>query len=243
MTNKTEEVSEPRESAAEANVRAENAKASMRADRLEGAAKLTAAMRRHPKKMGIGLLVLVVLACGAVGVCRHMVNKNTPNEIVTSSTLMDALNIGELNVARATYDGVAIKEKDGWFDTAVHTSYSATVTAKADLSQISIDDVPGEPDSETGLIKVTIHLPEITLDDPAPADLEFFETGQDDDIGEFYRLCKEDCAAGIKDNQQLMATAEENLENTITALTEPLLSKDKYQIEFIKWEEPTDAEE
>lgn len=222
--------------------RAQVADASVETSKKVAKAGVLAFLTRHFKGLIVALLAVVAVAAVCLTTYRSWANANKPNTVVTSSTLKDALNIGELNVARSTYDGIATKNKDGILDSDVHIYYRASIVAKADMSQIAIDDVTEEPNDD-GKIPVVIHLPQITFDEAVPTDLHVFEEGKGGMVDEAYQLCKEDCSAGIQDNSQLMKTAQENLERTIQALTEPLLTNDKYEITYVQWEGASDGQE
>lgn len=222
--------------------RAQVADASVETSKKVAKAGVLAFLTRHFKGLIVALLAVVAVAAVCLTVYQSRANASKPNTIVTSSTLKDTLNIGELNVARSTYDGIATKEKDGIFGSDTHVYYRASIVAKADMSQIEIDNLPDEPNDE-GKITIVIHLPQITLDDVVPTDPEFFEDGKTGSIGEIYQLCKDDCSAGVRNNEQLMKTAQENLERTIQALTEPLLEDGKYEIVYVQGEGASDAQE
>ncbi len=147
-------------------------------------------------------------------------------EIVTESTLIKTVDIAELSTAEFTYNGIAdIPKSEGSDKIKCRVRYEAKVKAS-----VNMEDIKFEIDDENKTVKPI--LPEITLT-PVLDDQEgfsFIPEDSDVDLQEVMEVCKEDVTNEANETSELTKSAEENLKDTIQALTYPILNSKGYTL-------------
>lgn len=108
-----------------------------------------------------------------------------------------------------------------------HVFYRAKIGTTADLGEttFAIDD-------ETK--KVYPQLPEISISEPVIDDssFDYFESNPNISMSELMTICKQDAYNEISKNGDVLSVARENLKKTVSALTEPVLQVDGYEISW-----------
>lgn len=155
---------------------------------------------------------------------------NIDNAVVlTSSSLMEVVDIAELYTAKFTYNGIASVYRDEEKkNVKYHVRYDAEVKVGVDMKNIQFDV---DEDHK----KVFVHLPKISikaidLDDK----MKFLPEGKGWDLQEAYRACQLDVEAEANQSKKLYEIAKTNLEKTIEALTLPLINQYDYEL---SWDE------
>lgn len=170
----------------------------------------------------IVMTLIVLFATGAF---------DKPKETtITSSTLEEVIKTAELSTAKYVQHGIAKAHIDGKEDTYI--LYYATVKPK-----INFEDIKYEIDEDSMKIIVTV-----------PKTFTFVVELLDDEEHNFYYYPKKPdgwtikevkyvCATHAKqkadENDVLLETARESLENTIETLLSPLVSSHGYTVEII----------
>lgn len=168
----------------------------------------------------VGLVVLILFAFA-----RFLGATDKGEEkILTSSTLVDTIDISELSTSQFTYNGIAeIYKKE---KVICHVRYNAKVKAGIDMQ-----DVTFEIDSDNMTVKPV--LPEIIITSNPVVDeqaLSFIPSDATLDLNEVLKACKEDAEKEATESQELINSAEENLKSIIEALTYPILDEYGYTI-------------
>lgn len=148
--------------------------------------------------------------------------------IITSSTLMEAIDISELSTAQYTYNGIAeIYDNDGE-EVECYIKYNARVKAGIDMK-----DVTFEIDEENKT--VTPILPEIQINSNTVDDkkISFIPEDNDIELKDILLACEKDAMNETKKSTELVDCAKENLKSIIEALITPILQPNGYSI---KWD-------
>ncbi len=170
----------------------------------------------------IGILFLVgVIALKAGGAF-----KEGETTIITTSTLTDAIDIAELSTGEFTYNGIAEYKKENSDKVACRIRYKAKVKASVNMEEI---DFVIDEENKT----ITPVLPEITLE-PILDEQNGFSFMPDNynglNIGEVREVCEKDVMEEASQTSELRNTAEENLKDTIQALTYPIINSKGYTL-------------
>lgn len=172
------------------------------------------------------LAIVVFAAFAAVYGVDRAVNNVTPTETDISTQLEKMVNISDLTTARVVYNGVAEKVDDNG-DVVCHVYYEATI----DVS-INLKDIIFKEDKRNK--KIYPIIPELVLGRPIvdSSSIDFFEEKPDISLSEVIAICEEDALSEIGSASGIFATAEGNLQLTVEALTQPLISRQGYSIEW-----------
>lgn len=216
----------------DANKRVEAAKALDEADKISAKTTARADMRKALKKIKPVHLGIALAAIVAVVVVINFVivpainNRNNTAKIVTETQLQEVVAINKLSTARSVYKGVAIKYNDDG-SIAYHVYYKSDVTAG-----INMKDITYTIDEENKV--VTPLLPEPTINSPEvdASSIEFFEQNPSVDMGEALSLCKQDALEKVSQSTEIKSYATANLQKTVEALMNPLLSDKGYTISW-----------
>lgn len=168
-------------------------------------------------------LAVILLACFTLLVKFSASIDN--KKILTSSTLMEVLQVAELSTAKFTYNGIADVYKDSENKKLkYHVSYESDVKVGVNMEDIDIDI-----DEEQK--KVFVKLPEIKiLTTDVDKNMKFLPEGKDWDIKEAYTACELDAEIEAKEAGELFNVAKTNLRNMIEALTSPIVSYYEYEL-------------
>ena len=148
--------------------------------------------------------------------------------IITSSTLMEAIDISELSTAQYTYNGIAEIYDDDGEEVECYIKYYAKVKAGIDMK-----DVMFEFDEENKT--VTPILPEIQINANIVDDKEisFIIKDIDIELKDTLLACEKDALNESQESTELVDCARENLKSIIEALITPILQPSGYSI---KWD-------
>lgn len=226
----------------EANKQVEAAKALDEADKIAAKTKRRSDTRKALKKLKpvqLGIAAAVVI--GLVVLINFVVvpaikNRDNKGTILTETQLQEVVAINKLSTARSVYKGIAIKyNEDGGI--AYHVYYKSDVTAGIDMKDITytIDEANKV---------VTPILPEPTINSPEvdASSIEFFEQNPSVDMGEALSLCKQDALEKVSQSTEIKSYATANLQKTVEALMNPLLSSKGYSISWDASATTQDAE-
>lgn len=237
QANATEQSQEPKSTQGdrkldEANKRVEAAKALDEADKIAAKTQRRSNTRKALKKLkpiqlGIATAAIVALVLlVSFVVVPSIKNRDNKGTILTETQLQEVVAINKLSTARSVYRGIAIKyNEDG--SIAYHVYYKSDVTAGIDMKDITytIDEANKV---------VTPILPEPTINSPEvdASSIEFFEQNPSVDMGEALSLCKQDALEKVSQSTEIKSYATANLQKTVEALMNPLLSSKGYSISW-----------
>ena len=147
-------------------------------------------------------------------------------KIMTSSTLMDVIDISNLSTAQFTYNGIAEIYKDKKQEKVkCYIRYNAKVKAGIDMKEVQF-----KIDEEKKTVKPI--LPEIKINSN-PVDeksLSFIPADSTIELKDALVACKEDAEREAMESQELLDSAEENLKAIIEGLLYPILDSQGYSI-------------
>lgn len=147
-------------------------------------------------------------------------------QIITKSTLIDAVDIAELSTAEFTYNGIAEIPKSKNSDKIkCRVRYKAKVKAF-----INMEDIDFIINNDNNTIKPI--LPKIkfnaVLDDQDG--FSFIPIDSNVDLQEAIEVCKKDVTTETMQASKLYSSAEENLKDIIQALTYPIIQAKGYTL-------------
>ena len=146
--------------------------------------------------------------------------------IITSSTLMDAIDISELSTAQYTYNGIAEIYKDEKKEKIkCYIKYNAKVKAGIDMKQVKFDI---DDENKT----VTPILPEIQINSNTVDEnnISFIPDDVDIELKDALVACEEDAKHESQKSTELVDSARENLKSIIEGLIDPILKPNGYRI-------------
>ncbi len=175
----------------------------------------------------VGLLAMVVCVILVAGVVWPMFFDRHETEYLTESDLKEAVNIESLSTINYVYHGIAEKHSQlFWGDKLDYrVKYEAHIRASYNMSAIEFNI---NEDEKTA----TAYLPEVTIEKPVLNETEFgyLPESATANIKDVIAICREDAANDVN-NDEIAREAQESLEQTIRALTLPLLNNE-YQLDF-----------
>lgn len=213
---------------AEAKLRKQEARDDARQALGEEAANVS---KTIPAKVKIAIGIVIVAAAIVIAgfVVPYFLNQHE-NEYFAESDLKAAVDIDNLSAVDYAYHGIAEKHKQrfGAFGddlVSYRVKYMAHVRASYKLS-----DIEFAIDNDNKV--VTAYLPKATIGEPQLDQNEFgyLPSNTKADIKDVIALCREDAANDV-DKKEIQKEADASLQNTVTALTLPMLG-DSYTLEF-----------
>lgn len=176
-------------------------------------------------KLYLALTIVGVLAVISLILVISVKVSSTKAQVITSSTLMNVINIYETTGAGFTYNGIAEAYKDAKKEKVkCYIKYNATVKAS-----ISTKNVKFEIDQQNKTVKII--LPEIYLT-PILKENEFSYIPEKSNIElkEVISICKADVKMEAEKSTELRETAEKNIKETIRALIYGLVKAKGYEV-------------
>ena len=180
------------------------------------------------KKHILAVVLTVVLAAAAVLAVTSKLSLSV--RISASSTLQDIIDIDELSTAEFAYNGIASVYEDNGKDVRFYALYHSTIKVGINLSEARIVRTDEEKK------EITIALPAVSIiDEPIIDDrsLSFMKPGtysvfspNDFDLKSALTACRQDARTEAEQSSELIAAAEENLQNTIRAFMTPIIGSD-----------------
>ena len=173
----------------------------------------------------IGGIIVVLIVFLVTGISVKRANKEKGN-LITSSTLTEAIDISGLSAAQFTYNGIAEIYKDESKEKVEsYIRYNAKIKAGIDMKEVK-----WKIDKEEKQVKAT--LPEIiiivnTVDEKS---LSFIPEDSEVELKRALIACKEDAEREAKESGALKETAEENAKSIIEGLLYPILESQKYKL-------------
>lgn len=186
----------------------------------------------------VALVVAVAVVAGLVLPGRS--SRLTKSDFDTAVALDKAIAIENLSTAEFVYNGIAEhyreegEERNPLFFWESDDPVNYRICYKATVKMgIDMKDVDFVVDEEAKTVKAK--LPEFTLACHVdPNDMQFIPEGTDANMQTVLQICEEDVENEAQRSEKLYETAKENLQSTIEALTQPILSVKGYTM---TWEE------
>lgn len=174
----------------------------------------------------VPVLLAICLLILSIGFKIRSITKEERTSAITSSRLIEVIDISELSVAEFNYNGIAelFKDKEKK-KIKCRIKYYAKVKAS-----INPEEVTFEIDENDHIVKPI--LPEIHIDSNVVDEksLSFMPSDVKADLADVLSACEEDALREAKSSGSLLEMAEENLKDTINALIYPLLDSDGYNV-------------
>lgn len=181
-----------------------------------------------PLLLAAAALALVVLAVAALGIGGKIFGGAGPT-VMTTSTLEKIINVSSLSTYTAVYNGVAeVRNEDEPEEIDYYVSYEARIKAGFDFSEVGV-----RRDDENSTIY--LDLPEVTITevnvDISSLDFIFVNKKADTSTvtSKAYAACEEDAERESEAQSAIRELAEQNAQNVMIALVEPLLGQTDLQ--------------
>lgn len=181
------------------------------------------------KKLINLVFIISIAAVIVVGVFRFFLLNNSRHlNIITSSTLTEAIDISELSTAEFKYRGIAdVYTDDDRTDVRCRISYNAVVKAGIDMKDVDFD-----VDTDNKI--VTAKLPDIGIKVNIIEEQSMLVLPSDADvrIEDMLKYSKEDAEKEAIESVELKVAARENLEAVIKGLLLPIIKLQGYVLVF-----------
>lgn len=169
--------------------------------------------------------IIVILLAGSY---RFILRRRTPASIITSSTLIDAIDIAELSTAEFKYKGIAeVYSDEERTKVKCRLCYNAVVKAG-----INMDEVGFDIDESDKTIIITLPDIDITVTIVDEQSMAILPSDADVGIPSMLKYSKEDAENEANKSEELIDAARDNLKATIEGLLYPVLKPQGYSI---KW--------
>ena len=191
--------------------------------------KITGFLGKIPllKTKLVALAVGMVVAVGFFGFALPWITDSHETRYLATSDLKSAVDIDSLSTIDYSYHGIAEKHSQFlWQDRVDYrVKYEAHIRASYTLSDIQFGI-----DEENKV--VTAYLPEAVIGDPQLDNSKFgyLPENATADMKDVIALCREDAANDV-DKEEIKKQVDASLQDTVKALTLPLLG-DEYKLEF-----------
>lgn len=197
-------------------------------ERRKSRKKATSFLARLPLKVKIVLSAIVtVVLIGFFGFALPYLMDDHETQYLSETSLKSAVDIDSLSTVEFVYRGVAERHSQFlWQDQVDYrVKYEAHIPASYTLS-----DIEFSIDEENKVI--TAYLPEATIGEPQldHNKFGFLPESVSADMKDVIALCREDAALDV-DVDEIKREAEVSLQDTVNALTMPLLGGE-YSLEF-----------
>lgn len=188
------------------------------------------AVIKDKSKLNIKFLivgVIIIAVFGIFGFNKIMNNAERQIKIYVKSTKEKVVDTNELRTVTYTYNGIApkCKEKcknDGKDNYVYYVSYKGTVTAGIDFTNLEVS-------VEDKKVIVTIPEPQITGQNVEVGKFKYIFRDESynnaNEINNAHKLCKDDLATKVTENENIIQTAKESAEDVIREFYEPWLEK------------------
>ncbi len=172
----------------------------------------------------IGIIILAYI----IGFRQNLSSKKDKANVITSSKLVEAIDVAELSTAKFTYNGITQVYKDDDIYREYYVRYNATVKAGIDMNDVKFDI-----DKKNKTIRPI--LPELTITSNTVDEksLSFIPDNADVDLKDAIIECEKDAAAEAGKSSELVESAKENLQSIIEALLLPVVSPQGYEIVWV----------
>lgn len=178
--------------------------------------------RQKFELLGIALIIILL----AILLIPRVANSSkSKTEVIVSSALEKIVNISELSTFTTTYNGIVpVMNEKKTDEIDYYVAYESKVNAGIDFSQIDlfVDDA-----TKT----VHIDMPDVYITDVNVdiSSLDFIFYNKDDNTSavtqEAYKACEEDAEKESMAEDAIITLAQQNAENVLTALTQPLMEQ------------------
>lgn len=169
----------------------------------------------------IGILVVIFFSLMRV----TNVFEEEEENIITSSTLTDTIDISELSASQFTYNGIAEIKEGKRGKVTCYIRYNAKVKAGIDMKKVK-----WEIDEERKTVKPI--LPSITVNTSTIDDktLSFIPEDTTVELNTILTACEKDSEKEAMESDELLKTAEDNLKSIIEGLLEPVITPQGYKV-------------
>ena len=148
------------------------------------------------------------------------------SRIITSATLMRAIDISELSTAQYTYNGIAeIYKDEEKKKVKCYIKYNAKVKAGIDMNDVDFDI-----DDEKKTVRPI--LPDIKINSNTVDEncISFIPDDVDIELRDALIACEEDSKVESQKSSELIGSARENLKSIIEGLIDPILKPNGYRL-------------
>lgn len=174
--------------------------------------------------LGIAIIIFSI----SILIRLNAIFSSNRENILTSSSLLDVVDVSELSTAQFTYNGIAEVYKDKEKkEVTCYIRYNSVVKAG-----INMEDIRFEVDNEEKIVNVFIPQVTITANIVDTKSISFIPENTNINLSDAIKVCENDAEKEANENAELKKIAKENLESTIRALLIPLLQEQGYTIDW-----------
>lgn len=186
---------------------------------------------KHALPIAIIISAIIIAAAIVYALPKKFEADVSSPKIITISTLQKIVNVSKLSTVKFVYNG-SVNVSDG-DKTDYYVSYKSIVSVGVDFDKISFEENPTEKK-----IYITVPPPEITDTSVDIESLDFIfnnkKANQLSVLQAAYEKCVEDVKRECAVNDKMFELAQKGIEDTIRALTQPIVDElfDEYELEF-----------
>ena len=178
--------------------------------------------KQNRRNIIIPILSIVIVLFAVV--IKYSLNEDN-KKILTTSALMEVVDVADLSTAKYTYNGIADVYKDSEKKKLkYHVLYYSEVKVGVNMKDINFEI------DETQK-KVIAKLPEVQIQNiDVDENIKFLPENKGWDIKEAYKACELDANAEANESEELFNTARKSLKNMVEVLTSPLINQYEYEL-------------
>lgn len=170
-------------------------------------------------------IVLIIILLAILLIPKIENSSKSKTEVIVSSALEKIVDISELSTFTTTYNGIVpVMNEKKTDEIDYYVAYEAKVNAGIDFSEIALS-----VDNTTKTVH--IDMPDVYITDVNVdiSSLDFIFYNKDDNTSavtqEAYKACEEDAEKESMAEDAIITLAQQNAENVLTALTQPLMEQ------------------
>lgn len=178
-------------------------------------------------KLLVRIVDILALIALVISLLIHFSETNKA-QIMTSATLEKAIDVSDLSTAQFTYNGIAEIYKD-----ITHKKVKCYIRYNAKVKAgINMEDVKFEIDNENMTVRPILPKIKINSNIVDEKSLSFIPESTSIELSEALTTCQEDAEKEARESDELLSSAQENLEAIIEALLYPIVSEQGYRIVY-----------
>ena len=178
--------------------------------------------KKNRRNIIIPILSIVIVLFAVV--IKYSLNEDN-KKILTTSALMEVVDVADLSTAKFTYNGIADVYKDSEKKKLkYHVLYYSEVKVGVNMKDINFEI------DETQK-KVIAKLPEVQIQNiDVDENIKFLPENKGWDIKEAYKACELDVNTEANESDELFNTARKSLKSMVEVLTSPLINQYEYEL-------------
>lgn len=178
------------------------------------------AIKKHKGFTGL-FIITVLVVVGLISVIIQTGSEKKEKKLISTSILIDTIDIAELSTAQFTYNGIAqVYEDEDKEKIKCNIRYSAKVKAGIDM-----DKVKFEIDETNHTVKPILPEIKITASTIDEKNISFIPSNVKIELKEALVTCEEDAQKEATESTALLNASKENVQSIIQALLYPIIEE------------------